>query len=366
MSAIAHVEQLARGRRDQALLMIKNVQQMSNISAAELQLALMQLKKHGRIALHFHPDRLDSRGFSVVQGLLADGIYKSQFETHISNGLLSPELGGPRDHFENQLFGNVYKGTKLRPKYGALDINLHPDGPAPRFGSCYLLTNTEVSRRSTFCYLDSYRHPKEKGTFECFEDVFSALLSESFERHYGLGKADFKPGQLVQHLGHHLQPLSRRFSQNQSANLDHYIEAQIHGNLALASDIEMLVADPCYQDTETGDLLQSLCKTYDIALAWHGGFRLDLVNVPKDFRGPSMPVLAERVAIDDAITAHAIGQAAANLVRAPKAWRDRGNVAQVLQEFKLLWHVLVKYGQVMPAPPAEFVANTDTDFNKNA
>lgn len=356
MSAIAHVEHLARGRRDQALLMIKNIQQMSNISAPELQLALTQLKNHARVALHFHPDRLDSRGVSVVKGMLMDGVYKSQFETHISNGMLSPELGGPRDHSENQMFGNCYTGTKLRPKYGALDVNMHPDGPAPRFGSCYLLTTPEVCRRSTFCYLDSYRHPREKGSFECFEDVFAALLSESFERHYALGRHDYKPAQLVQHLGHFLQPLSRRFSCPQSSNLDHYIEAQIHGGLSLAADVEMLVADPCFKGTETGEMLEKLCQRYDIALSWHGGFRLHVNNIPKDFRGPLMPELAQRVAIDDIVNAYGIGRAAAEVVRSPKLWRDRGNGSHVLQELKLLWHVLVKYGQVRDELPLALTA----------
>jgi hypothetical protein len=328
--------------------MIRNVQQMSNIASMDLQQALTQLKNHGRIALHFHPDRIDSRGYSVVRGLLADGVYKSQFETHISNGLLSPELGGPRDHFENQLFGNVYKGTRQRPNYGALDINLHPEGPAPRFGSCYLLTTPDVCRRSTFCYLDSYRHPRERGTFDCFEDVFSALLSESFERHYALGKADFRPAQLVQHLARQLADANQRFERPQAANLDHYIEAQVHGGVSLASDIEMLVADACYRGTETGEQLALLCQRYEIVLAWHPGFCLDVANIPRDFRGPAMPELAERLAIDNRVTAHAIGQAAMQLLQSPKSWRDRGNVAQVLQECKLLWQVLVKYGQQHP------------------
>ncbi|NMM52744.1 DUF3626 domain-containing protein [Paenibacillus aquistagni] len=29
-----------------------------------------------------------------------------------------------------------------RPNYGALDLKLHLDGPAPRFGSCYFLLAT--------------------------------------------------------------------------------------------------------------------------------------------------------------------------------------------------------------------------------
>ncbi|MGL6013923.1 MAG: DUF3626 domain-containing protein, partial [Shewanella oncorhynchi] len=75
MTAIQHIERLARGRSEQAVAVIKNVQQMSNIPMHEMQLALKQLLNCGRIALHFHPDRIDSRGMTVAEGLLRDGQY---------------------------------------------------------------------------------------------------------------------------------------------------------------------------------------------------------------------------------------------------------------------------------------------------
>ncbi|MGQ7111171.1 DUF3626 domain-containing protein, partial [Escherichia sp. TWPC-MK] len=36
----------------------------------------------------------------------------------------------------------------------------HPDGPAPRFGSCYFLLSPKVSSRSTYTYLDSHTSGK--------------------------------------------------------------------------------------------------------------------------------------------------------------------------------------------------------------
>ncbi|MCE9685601.1 DUF3626 domain-containing protein [Shewanella sp. AS16] len=346
MTAMEHVERLARERREQAQAIIRNVQQMANIPAQEMLLAQRRLPQNARVALHFHPDRLDSRGLSVAAGLLQDGVYKSQFETHISNGQLSPELGGPRDHWENRVFGQAYKGTKLRPKYGALDLGLWPDGPSPRFGSCYLLTCPEVLQRSSFCYLDSYRNPKEWGTLKQFDEVFAALLSESFERHYALGRADFKPAQLVHHLSRQLSlDPSARFGGRASANLDHYIEVQVHGEVSLAEDVDYLVADPAFEGTETGELLQRLAAEYEMDLCWHGGFRLHLAQIPSDFRGPAMPSLARRVAMDDYLDARALGLAAQALQRNPQLWRDRGSRELVAQELKLLWHVLVKYGE---------------------
>jgi hypothetical protein len=132
--------------------------------------------------LHFHPDRVDNQGRSVAQSLLECGYYRNQFETGVSNGKLSPHQGGPRDQWENQLFGGYAAtgiGSAERPKYGALDLLRHPDGPAPRFGSCYLVLKPAVCGRCTFSYLDSHRNPAERGTLAVFEDIFAALLTES-------------------------------------------------------------------------------------------------------------------------------------------------------------------------------------------
>ncbi|MDR4458522.1 DUF3626 domain-containing protein, partial [Bacillus tropicus] len=67
------------------------------------------LKSHARIALHFHPDRLDSSRKSVAEALLEQGIYKSQFETVLSNGSVSAYPGGERDLWEQRIVGGAYK-----------------------------------------------------------------------------------------------------------------------------------------------------------------------------------------------------------------------------------------------------------------
>lgn len=58
-----------------------------------------------------------------------------------------------------------------------------------------------------------------------------------------------------------------------------------------------------------------------------------------------MPSLAARIAHHGYIDASMIGSAAKHLRQDPAAWRDRGTHAEVLQELKLLWHVLVRYGK---------------------
>ena len=152
---------------------------MCNITDEIFEEAVANLKSHARIALHFHPDRLDSSMKSIAEALFEQGIYKSQFETLLSNGSVSAYPGGERDLWEQRIFGGAYQlegvTNDQRPKYGALNLMLHPDGPAPRFGSCYFLLSPKVSYRSTYTYLDSHQDPKEKGTYEEFDMILAAL-----------------------------------------------------------------------------------------------------------------------------------------------------------------------------------------------
>lgn len=57
-----------------------------------------------------------------------------------------------------------------------------------------------------------------------------------------------------------------------------------------------------------------------------------------------MPSLAARVAYNGKVDVQAIGKGVRSLVADAEQWADRGTVAEVLQELKLLWHVLVRYG----------------------
>jgi Protein of unknown function (DUF3626) len=107
----------------------------------------------------------------------------------------------------------------------------------------------------------------------------------------------------------------------------------------------VLVADPSFKDTTVGETLEQMCSKYSIDLKWHMGFTLDVTEVPADFRGPSMPSLAKRITLKNEIDAYTIGLAVKDLKQNPNAWSDRGTYEDVLQELKLLWHVLVKYGR---------------------
>ena len=353
LAAIEHITEYAKLRKDIASPKINHILRMSNITHETLENSLDKIKSHARVALHFHPDRLTPNFQSVAEGLLVSGVYKSQFETFLSNGKVAPYADGERDQWEKLLFGGAYNSrsatTSQRPKYGALNLMLHSDGPSPRFGSCYFLLRPSVSQRCTFTYLDSHRNPVEKGTYEEFDLIIAALLEEVFERDYALGETNLTPTGLINQF---LVNLEKDFSDpsNKKAarNLNHYIEAQVHGDVSLKDDVEILVVDPAFKDTYTGNLFEQIATKYYIRLYWHSGFVLPLDQVPSDFRGAKMPSLARRIATRDYIDVNMIGTAAAELSHNPQFWSDRGSYGEVLQELKLLWHVLVKYGEALP------------------
>jgi len=347
-SALSHISSYARTRRAAARETIDHVGTMCNLSPAAIERAVACVRQHAQIALHFHPDRPDAQHRTVAASLLDCGIYKSQFETLLSNGSVSAFAGGARDLWEQRLFGGAYQlpdtTAALRPKYGSLDLMRHAAGPSPRFGSCFFLLSPAVSARATYTYLDSYQDPPEKGTFEEFDDILAALLAETFTREHAIGEPALTPGRLIQQLATLDQPFADPSGRAPTRNLNHYVEAQVHGDVRLADDVDLLVADPSFQGTEVGRTLESLCERYQIRCFWHPGYTLPATAVPPDFRGPAMPSLAARIASDGWVDAAAIGRAAMALQRDPSAWADRGAPGTVLQELKLLWHVLVRFG----------------------
>jgi Protein of unknown function (DUF3626) len=146
--ALEHIQEFAARVSPGARDSISCILERAGLNESVYDDALKSVRTHARIGLHFHPERLSRTGTSVADGLLQGGVYKSQFETGLSSGSPSAFAGGERDLWEERLFGGAYHVTDAlassRPKYGALEIMYHPDGPAPRFGSCYFLLHPEV------------------------------------------------------------------------------------------------------------------------------------------------------------------------------------------------------------------------------
>lgn len=349
-SALQYIDAYASSRKSEALRTISDILQHSAVPQHEYDQALQMMRSYGRVALHFHPDRPDLNMKTVAEALLEQGTYKSQFETLISNGSVSAYPGGERDLWERKMFGGAYQlegsSNSERPKYGALNLMLHPDGPAPRFGSCYFLLSPKVSQRCTFTYMDSHQDPPEKGTYDKFDDILAALLTDAHRNEFALGEKNLSSRKLIDHLRFNLvKSFPDPSCREPKRNLDYYIEAQIHGGISLTDDVDILVADPSFQHASIGRTLEQICRNYAIELYWHKGFVLRVDYVPSDFRGATIPSLAMRIARHCRIDASMIGDAVMDLKHNPSRWIDRGSCKEVLQELKLLWHVLVKYGK---------------------
>ncbi|GAA0527663.1 DUF3626 domain-containing protein [Paractinoplanes ferrugineus] len=271
------------------------------------------------ITVNFHPDRLLADGSSVAERLAGEGVYRTQFETGISNG----GLGGERPAWEERMFPGVYAGPAGRPIYGGLNLAGHPDGASPRFGSCHLVLDPGVSRRATFSHGDSVMLPSVVGTAETFGAVWAALLAEVTARGQALNVAAGTAEEWVVALAEPRTVAGRA--------LDDYVEAQVHGGITVGEDVTAVVADPSFRGTAYEPLLRSLAPR----LRWAPGFRLPADDFPADLRGPEVPPLARRIAERfgvDVLDAEVIGRAA------------RGDAAR-LQLVKYLWHILVLRGR---------------------
>ncbi len=176
-------------------------------------------------------------GRTVADALLSEGVYRNRFETGISNGA----LGGPREAWEDAMFGPAPAAE--RPKYGGLNLAHHLNGACVGFGSCHLRLRPAVLERATFVVGDSADEPTALAPIEAFEPIAA-----------------------VPAMNH---------------DLFTYVEAQVHGVLTFA-DVEAIVIDPSYDGTPTGDALLATAARYGCAAEWHDGHSIAVADIPGD------------------------------------------------------------------------------------
>jgi Protein of unknown function (DUF3626) len=342
VAALAHVRAVGVRTHDRAAARLGDVADVDAICGL--------IRDHGRITLNFHPDRLLADGSTVAAALARDGIYRSQFETQISNGSRTAFAGGDRDQWEHTLFGAAYHHVAVvaadRPKYGALNLLNHPDGGAPRFGSSHVRLRPNVNDRATFTFGDSHLGPADIGTIDAFTPVLAALLETARDSGTALGVPVDDLARRLRELA--ALPVGADPAMPPSRSLDHYVEAQVHGLIDLAVDAEAIVVDPSFHGTLTGDLLHETAAHAGIALEWHCGFEIAAADVPADFREPETPAFArevcDRLEVAGRYDAAVVGRAAASVIRDPDSWAGWGTQEDLRQQVKYLWHVLVAFG----------------------
>ncbi|MFN8078496.1 MAG: DUF3626 domain-containing protein [Kineosporiaceae bacterium] len=263
------------------------------------------LDRRLRVTLNFHPDRWCGDA-TVMQRLVRDGVYRSQFETGTSNAALSAYPGGSRWLWEHRLFGGIYDDASdhLRPKYGALNHRHRSLGGAPRFGSAHLRLTEHVLDRTTFCFPDSVFQPEHFGTAARFDLI---RLADEFDA------------------------VSRTDADEQAVGglLDDYVEAHVHGTVVVAEDVEAVVLDPCYRGTS----VEVEAHVLGVGVEWHEGRVLMLEELARhpDFRGPHVVGVGMRIAQEDRLDARVIGCAVRNGVEDP-------------QDLKKVWHHVARFG----------------------
>lgn len=253
------------------------------------------LNKSSAVTVNFHPDA-EHCGDIVVASLARDGVYRSQFETGISNGALATHLGTGRLLWERQIFGGAYEHCEPedRPKYGALNFMNRPVGASPRFGSAYLRLKSHVLNRTTFCFPDSHMGAQYFGTADRMGllerlDDFRAIPDP----------------------------------------LDHYVEAHVHGSLEFEKSVDAVVLDPSHRGTEVEDAAHTL----GCPVEWHHGFRMTVAQLSDcvSYRSEEAACLAASLFEDEILTPAILGAARRAEHADPKT-------------FKHLWHCLARFG----------------------
>lgn len=244
-----------------------------------------------RVTLNFHPDR-------ILDQLLRDGVYRSQFETGTSNGGLTAHPGGDRWAWESRIFGGAYDDApgSARPKYGALNFRRRATGGSPRFGSAHLRLTRATLARTTFCYPDSAFEPTRFGVAARMELV---AVAEADDRD----------------------------------RLDDYVEAQVHGPLRLARDVEALVLDPCFRGTD----VERAARRLPCPVEWHAGFRLGVgeLRAHPTYRGREYVELGLSLARAGHLD--------------PKVVGDASRTGQYDdQALKRVWHYVARFGAPRP------------------
>lgn len=324
-AAIEVVRERARATAPKDLARLRAL--VPGTGAHTVQGLALALRRDTRLTLNFHPDRRTSTGETVAAGLSRTGSYLPQHRTGLSNGSRSALPGGERTAFESALFGNAYEAltmddTLLGPVYGALDLTNDPFGGAPRFGSCFIVLEPHCFDRTTFCVGDSHLAPADVGTIDSFAAVCAGMLEQ------GLIDTVEVP-----------VPAS-----TPARDLDRYIEIQVHGETLLDRDVAAIVADPAFQNSQIHADLRAAAEAYDFALSWHEGSVLGINEVPADFRGDTMPALAQQIATDGLLDAADIGRSL-KTVRLPPLSVTGDPTDGPMQQHKYLWHCLLHFGR---------------------
>ncbi|MFD3401844.1 DUF3626 domain-containing protein [Kribbella sp. NPDC058693] len=242
------------------------------------------------ITLQFHPNWPHGERM-VIESMVADGFYRSQFVTGISSGGLTAFAGGDRWRWESRLFAGKYdeQPPTARPVYGVWNRREDPYGGGIRFGSSYFRLKSEAVERATFCFPDSAREPEHFGDSSLLEQLCRLADEAGFD------------------------------------DLDEYVEAHVHGEVRFDADVDAVVLDPSF----VGTRVEEAAYLLGCGVEYHPGFRATADDFDPAYRGAGIVELARSLGAE--LTPELLGPA----VRTHPA-----------QAIKRLWHCLARFGRV--------------------
>ena len=251
MSLLASQENALRNVRERALPRLASLRagliERLGVSAGQLDATAVHLRDRAPVIVQFRPEREPPLGGPpLVDSLLADPVYRNQYETMTTTGTFAPFPGQCRDEWERALFGGAYHEGELipaeRPKYGGFFALATPGGSSCwSYGRCFFQLRHEVKRRTTFCPVDSsYCGPEQVCTIDTWEVLLDlvAWLDPDFARDVVTVAGGGRLEQVRQYRGS-------------------FIEAQVHGTLDLRRDVECVVIGTEFVSTQwEGKLLE--------------------------------------------------------------------------------------------------------------
>ena len=199
-----------------------------------------------------------------------------------------------------------------------------------------MVLRQHVQERVTLCVGDSHQGPTDLGREPRMRSILAGLAEQAVDGRL-LGRCLGVEDLLVVFDG-------RLDIDGPGRTLDHYVEARVHGGIELAADVEAIVVDPSFRDTEISADLELSARRYGFKLEWHVGSALHVADVPADFRGPTMPALARQVAgSHDIVDAHRIG-ASASMIQPTPPLPEGDSDDSPAQQLKYLWHTVLAHG----------------------
>eukprot|EP01059_Diplonema_ambulator_P006740 TRINITY_DN16350_c0_g1_i4.p1 TRINITY_DN16350_c0_g1~~TRINITY_DN16350_c0_g1_i4.p1 ORF type:complete len:994 (+),score=166.97 TRINITY_DN16350_c0_g1_i4:89-3070(+) len=235
-SKVSHEKALPQLREKVLKLKIKGTS--ASWTEEHLEKMLLWIRDEAPIIIHI-PFDADQR----MEKLLKDTHFRNQFETKISRGTLDYSTTGSRAGWEDRIFDKKYSTAEpfQRPKYGCLNIVNDPRGisSATSYGDSYIILK-KCRLRTSFADKDSSCTDAQIASCEYHAHVLNKYSDAELQR---------------------VLEVSNRMRLWHKSDVVHtYKEVQIHGEIRLSENIDLVVLHEKYKkNTRIVSLMEEFC-----------------------------------------------------------------------------------------------------------